>query len=56
MVHSVSPSSPATQWQVQQSQQNVTHKQAKPAEQQDSVVLSKQAQGAVDADHDGDSH
>ncbi|HTR34756.1 MAG TPA: hypothetical protein VMH80_02565 [Bryobacteraceae bacterium] len=56
MINSVSNSSQVQQqWQVQHQHQAVQTKKAKSNEPQDSVVLSKQATGQVDADHDGDS-
>ncbi|HUA20307.1 MAG TPA: hypothetical protein VMB25_16280 [Bryobacteraceae bacterium] len=56
MINSVSDSSHIQQqWQVQQQHQVAQNKKAKANEPQDSVVLSKQATGQVDADHDGDS-
>ncbi len=56
MINSVSNSSQVQQQsQVQSHHQAVQAKKAKSNEPQDSVVLSKQATGQVDADHDGDS-
>jgi hypothetical protein len=56
MINSVSNSSQVQQQrQVQQQHQVAQAKKAKSAEPKDSVVLSKQATGQVDADHDGDS-
>jgi hypothetical protein len=58
MVNSISSSSPVTPpVQVQQNHNPQTQKNAQGDQQpQDTVVLSKQATGAGDVDHDGDSH
>ena len=55
MINSVSNSSQVSQYQFEQQNQVHQAKQAKASEPKDSVVLSKQATGQVDADHDGDS-
>jgi len=58
MISSVSSTTPpAHVQQSQQYQQNVQAQKTKQqAQPQDTVVLSKQASGAGDVDHDGDSH
>ena len=59
MISGISGSSPVTPtYLVQQNQQNSnTHKNVQgDKEPQDTVVLSKQASGASDVDHDGDNH
>jgi hypothetical protein len=58
MISSVSSTPPPAQvQQTQQYQQNIQAQKTKEKDEpQDTVVLSKQASGAGDVDHDGDSH
>ena len=59
MVNSITSSTQVAQaYQVQQHQTNAqTQKNVQGDQQpQDTVVLSKQATGSADVDHDGDSH
>ena len=58
MINSVSGSSQIAQAQQaqQHQQQSVQAPKKNQQEPQDSVVLSKQATGSGDVDHDGDSH
>lgn len=57
MINSVSANSQIAQvQQAQAHQQKTVQAQQKKAEPQDTVVLSKQATGAGDVDHDGDNH
>lgn len=55
MINSVSNVSQVSQYQIQQQHATQVKQQQKTQQPQDSVVLSKQATGQVDADHDGDS-
>ena len=59
MINSVSGTSSVSQLYLQQQQQNAPTNKTKPLpkpEKQDSVVLSKEAQAAVQASHQGESH
>lgn len=57
MINSVSANSQISQvHQTQQHQQKTVQEQQKKPEPQDTVVLSKQATGSGDVDHDGDQH
>jgi hypothetical protein len=59
MINSVSGTSSVSQLYLQQQQQNAPTNKTKPLpkpEKQDSVVLSKEAQAAVQSSHQGESH
>jgi hypothetical protein len=57
MINSVTNNAQTVQaQQTQQRQQQTIQAPKKQQEPQDSVVLSKQASGSGDVDHDGDSH
>jgi len=58
MISSVSSTTPPAQvQQTHQYQQNIQAQKTKEKEEpQDTVVLSKQAAGSSDVDHDGDLH
>jgi len=58
MINGISSSSPITPAHQVQHQPNAqTHKNVQgDQEPQDTVVLSKQAAGTADVDHDGDNH
>jgi len=55
MVHSVSNSSPPSQWETQQNQHASHPTQTRKSERQDTVELSEKAKAAArDQDHRGD--
>jgi hypothetical protein len=58
MINSVTSNAQTAQVQQtqQHQQQNVQTQKKNEAEPQDSVVLSKQASGSTDVDHNGESH
>jgi hypothetical protein len=56
MISSITANSQIAQAHQTQQQQNVQAQKPSQKPSPDSVVLSKQASGAGDVDHDGDSH